>query len=168
MDNSQLLNKVIEALGRVNKETQQMIVELSQSMSELAIVNAFNQVALDSFTQFTRITKEMGIEKVYQMGGYKILFENALKMNVKLPIDKFTLIILEFAPEIYSENEDRFLNMHIPDTTVTDGNEFAFIRSEKFKSLWKQLDSSKKKAVKEKIILLTTYAHAFFYKTITN
>lgn len=85
---------------------------------------------------------------------------------MKLPLDKFTLIILEFANEIYSEEENCFMDMTIPDAKLEVGNEFGLIRSEIFKSLWKILDKNHKQIIKEKIILLTTYAHTYFYKTV--
>lgn len=157
---------IINALDRVNPDTKQMIWNISRSISELEIIHAFNQITLDFCSIIIAITKKRGEDHKYKIAGYKVLFDNAIKMNVKMPIDQFTMVILRFAPEIYSENEDCFLNMSIPDKKLEVGNDFSFIRSEMFKSLWKVLDVADKSSVKEKLILLTTYAHAYLYKTV--
>lgn len=163
--NQQLLN-VVESLDKVSGETKQMIYDMANSMNELEIIHSFNQQAHDLFTMMYNITKKIGQEKKYNVVGYKTIFENALKINAKLPIDKFTLLILEFASDIYEENEDCFLNMSLEDTKINVGNEFSIIRSEMFKNLWAVLDQANKNLLKEKIILLTTYAHAYLYKII--
>ena len=160
------LDNVVKSLDRVPIDTRQMIFSMSKGMSELEIIQSFNQQALDMFILVISITKRTGKEKEYQFTGYKALFDNAVKINNKLPLDKFTLIILEFAAEIYAEEENCFLDMSIPDKEVNVGNEFGLIRSESFKILWKTLGRTDKEALKENIILLTTYAHAFLYKTL--
>ena len=160
------LESVVQSLDRVPLETKQMIFNMSKGMSELEIIRSFNQQALDMFNLVISITKKVGKEREYQFSGYKALFDNAVKINNKLPVDKFTLIILEFAAEIYAEEEDCFLNMSIPDKEVNVGNEFGLIRSESFKILWKILNRPDKNLLKENIILLTTFAHAYLYKTI--
>ena len=164
--NRQKLEKVINALEKVNDETKTLILNMAKSMKEMVIIQSFNQSSLDLFTEILKITTRLGKEGEYKVGGYKAIFDNAIKINVKMPVDKFTLVILEFAPEIYSENENFILNMPIPDTQVGVANEFSMIRSEKFKNLWKTLGSNEKEILKEKIILLTTYAHAYFYQTV--
>jgi len=160
------LNKVIESLDRVPQATKQMVFEMAQSMTDLQIIRSFNQQALDMFNLLDAITKRMNKEKECNIGGYKALFDNAIKINAKLPLDKFTLLILEFAAEIYAEDENCFLDMTIPDAKVTVGNEFGLIRSEMFKKLWVQLNNNDKNSLKESIIPLTTFANAHLYKTI--
>jgi hypothetical protein len=162
----QQLNRVIKALERVDPEINKAVYELSNGMSEMEIVQTFNQHTLDSFNSLINITKKMGKESIYKISGYKTFFENALKINAMLPIDKFTLIILEFAPEIYDENEEVFLKMTIPDAQIEVSNEFGFIRSELFKQLWLSLNKTDKDSVKDNIILLVTYAQAHLYKTL--
>jgi hypothetical protein len=164
--NEQRLNNVITSLDRVPQETKQMIFSMTQGMSEQEIIQSFNQKALDLFTLLIIITTKIGKEDEYKMSGYKNLFDNAIKINAKLPVDKFTLLILEFAAEIYAEEEDCFLNMSIPDTNVNVGNEFGIIRSEMFKKLWVVLNKNDKNLLKENIILLTTFAHTYLYKTL--
>jgi hypothetical protein len=56
--------------------------------------------------------------------------------------------------------------MSIPDTKVNLNNEFGLIRSEMFKNLWLISNQKDRNDVKEIIILLTTFAHAYLYKTI--
>lgn len=160
------LENVVKSLDRVPTETKQMIFDMSQGMKEMEIIQSFNQQALDMFTAVINVTKKLGKDKEYNFLGYKNLFDNAVQMNKKLPVDKFTLIILEFAAEIYAEQEDCFLTMSIPDKEVNVGNEFGMIRSETFKILWTTLNNTDKNILKEHIILLTTFAHAYLYKTI--
>lgn len=162
----QKLVKVVNALEKVNKDTNSMIISMAKSMSEIEIIRLFNQETQDLFHLLLSITKRLQKEDKYKVAGYKLLFDNAIKMNSKLPLDKFTLIILEFAPEIYAEDDNCFLNMSIPDSEVSVGNEFGVIRSEMFKNLWKELDGNDKKKIADNVIMLTTYAHAHFYKTV--
>lgn len=165
-DEQELLNNVVNALERVDIQTKQMIFSMSCGMSDLEIIRCFNQQALDAFNILMGITTRMKKEGECKVGGYKALFDNAIKINAKLPLDKFTLLILEYAPEIYSQNDDVFLNMAIPETNIKVGNEFSIFRSEMFKKLWKQMNQSDKNEMKNKIVLLTTYAHTYLYKTI--
>ena len=160
------LKNVIKSLERVPQETKQMIFDMATGMSDLEIMQSFNQQAFDTFTLLIAITIRMGKEKECKVTGYKVLFDNAVKINKKLPLDKFTLIILEYAAEIYAEEEDCFLNMEVPDTNINVGNEFGIFRSEMFKKLWKIMNSKDKKDMKDNIILLTTFAHTYLYKTI--
>ncbi len=164
--NGQQIDTVVNALERVHSDTKQMIFELCNGMTEQQVVQTFNQYALDLFSTITIISQNMGKSSEYKFSGYKALFDNAIKINAKLPLEKFTLVILEYAPEIYEENEDCFMKMAIPDTNVKVGNEFNIIRSEVFKLFWKNLSKHEKKLVKETIILMTTYAHAYFYKSL--
>lgn len=164
--NRKRLEAVIGALGRISDEVKSSIFEMSQQLSELDIIQYFNQQASDLFDFVLQITKKMGKEREYKVTGYKSIFENALKINVKMPIDKFTLVVLEYAPEIYAQEEDCFLSMTIPDAKVNVGNEFSMIRSEMFKSLWVTLNSLDKKAIGEKVVDLTTYAHMYLYKSV--
>lgn len=166
LNNQQKLEKVINALEKINPETKAIILNMAKNMTDLATIQSFNQASLDLFTEVLKITTRIGKESEYKIGGYKTLFDNAIKINAKLPIDKFTLIILEFAPLIYDQSEDIILSMPIPDAKVTVANEFGMIRSEKFKNLWKTLDDKQKDILKDKIILLTTYAHVYFYQTV--
>lgn len=164
--NKERLNKVVESLGRVPNDTKQMIYQLSMELSEMEIIQFFNQQGRDLFRILHEITHKHKDSKKFNISGYKMFFDQALKINAKLPIDKFTLIVLEYAPEIYAEEEDCFMAMTIPDTKVNVGNEFGLIRTQMFKDLWVTLDKSKKDELSEVVILLTTYAHAYLYKTL--
>lgn len=167
--NDRQLVKVIAALEKVPQETKELIFKMAKKLSEFEIIELFNQQAQDLFNILNTLVKKYTTsknEKEYNMTGYKFLFETALKANIRWPVDKFTLIILEFASEIYAENEDVFLNMSIPNTKVSIGNEFGLIRSEAFKKLWIILNKHDKDILKENVILLTTYAHSYLYKTV--
>lgn len=168
MDNKQSkkLEKVVEAIEKVPDEIKQLIFEMAQNMTDMDIIQSFNQTSLDFFTTTHKISIKLGKENDIKVLGYKLLYENALKMNIKLPIDQFTLSILEYAPQIYEQNEEKFLKMKIPDAELQAGNEFTLIRSNQFKNLWIVLDTNDKNDIKEKLILLTTYAHAYIYKTV--
>ena len=165
-NNQQKLQKVIDALEKVNDKTKNLILTMAKSITEISVIQSFNQASLDMFNEVLKITNRLGKESEYKIGGYKAIFDNAIKINVKMPIDKFTLLILEFAPEIYTENENFILGMPIPDAKVEVGNEFSLIRSEMFKGLWKILNKTDKNILKEQIILLTTFAHVYFYQTV--
>lgn len=163
----QLLENVIDSIDRVPLDVKQAIFSMSNEMGEMEIIQSFNQQAQDMFASVLYMTKKVNKDKEYNFSGYKVLFDTAIKHNNKLPIDKFTLIILEFAAEIYAGEEDCFLKMSIPDKEVKVGNEFGMIRSESFKILWKLLGRSDKKKLKDQIQSLTTFSHAYLYKTIT-
>jgi hypothetical protein len=166
-NNSNRLENVILSLEKVPIDTKEMTFAMARSMSEIEIIKFFNQKAIDLFNFMIAVTKKLGKEQeCNNVMGYKTLFDNALKINAKLPLDKFTLIILEYAAEIYAQNEDCFLKMTIPDTKVNINNEFGLIRSEMFKDLWKISGKKDREEVADIVILLTTFAHAHLYKTI--
>lgn len=162
---SNALQTVANSLERINSEINISIAQMAKSMTEASIIQAFNQVAIDLFVMVEKIILDIKKDKEYKLDSYRILFDNAIRINNRLPIDKFTLIVLEYAPEIYSKDENCFLKMSIPDKNISIGNTFGFIRSEMFKNLWIILPNNHKKVIIEKVISLTTYAHAYFYKT---
>ena len=167
IESTKKLNKVIVSLDRVNAETKAMIFQMANQMSEAEIIRSFNQQALDMFTLVNVLVKKMGVnESKFPVSGYKNLFDNAIKLNAKLPLETFTLMILEHAAEIYEENEDCFLNMKISDHNAQVQNEFAIIKSDTFKQLWRVSNSGDKEKIKQSVIPLTTFAHAYFYKTV--
>ena len=162
------LQKVVDSLNKVSPEINQLAFAMSNSMSDLILVNLFNQTALDLFGAIDGITKSNPNGPKCDISTHKLFFDQAIKINNKLPIDKFSINILEFADYIYSEDDAYFLQMTIPDGKLSLGTEFNLIRSETFKQLWLSLSDNDKTELKEKIILLTSYAHAFFYKTVMN
>lgn len=167
MNSAERLQKVIVALEKVSPEIKSMIYSMAKSTSEMEIIHSFNQNSRNFFSTCATITKKMGKENEVKMEGYKNLFDNAIKMNNKMPIDHFTLIVLEFAEEIYSEKEDFFLKRKVVnEVKVEVGNEFSMVKSDKFKELWQILNQEDKKIIKEKMILLTTFAHVYFYQTV--
>lgn len=165
--NQDRLLRVVDSLDQVAQDIKQEIYDMSLKLDKFEIIRLFNQQAFDLFTIMATITSKLNKEKDYKVGGYRILFENALKINLEAPIDKFTLLILEHAAEIYDENEESFLKMTIPDANIKVGNEFSIIRCEKFKELWKLMDNNDKEILKNNVINLTMYAHAFLYKKIS-
>lgn len=160
------MEKIAAALSTIDPNITSGILDLAKNLSEQEIINLFNQNAIDFFNMAIETSQNLGLEKEFGFGAYKTLFTSALKINAKLPIDKFTIIILEHAPDIYDENEKYFLEMSIPDGEVKVSNAFSIIKSTEFKKLWMVLDQKYKEIVKEHIISLTTYAHAYFYKLI--
>lgn len=166
-DKQNQLERIINTLEKVDEKTKTMVYNLALNMNNMEIIQTFNQRAIDLFITLLKITEEYKKEKEFKIKGYKALFENALKINIKIPIDKFTLTILEFAADIYSENEEYFYGMTIPDTKLNLGNnEFGMLRSEAFKDLWVILTKEHQTKLKNNIVLLTTFAHVHLYKTL--
>jgi len=166
LDTQQLLNLVTESLNRVPRKTNVMIYQMCQKLSEMEIIQIFNQQATDLFALLLSITIKLKKESEYKISNYKFMFETAIKGRAVLPLEKFTLNILAYADDIYSESEEKFLKMTVPDTNINiGGNEFGLMRSESFKRLWEEMNKTDKVTIRSGIILLTTYAHAHFFKT---
>jgi hypothetical protein len=161
------LDNVYKALERVDPKLKQDVFNLSLGLSEEEIIQQFNQQAFDLFANMIKVAKRRNFGDAYvsKFGGYKNLYENAIKMNRALPADRFTLLIMEYAPEIYSDNEQALLEMPMPDVKCKVENEFEIIRSDEFKKLWNIIDSNDKKEISGTIKLLTYYAHALLYST---
>lgn len=167
-NNNEKILKVAESLKKVTPEMNNIIISMSKQIPQSEIIRQFNQLSLDLFDILNDIAIKFDKESDFKIGCYRVILANALKSNIKLPVDKFTLVILEFAPEIYMQNEDCFLSMNIPDKEISAGNAFAMIRSTEFKNMWKILDSLDKENIKKKITTLTMYAHAYLYNIISN
>ncbi len=78
------LKKVVANLDKVNIETKQMIYNLSKQLSEIEIINTFNQQSLDFFNLCVTISHRMGKENEVKMGAYKNLYDLAIKANVSM------------------------------------------------------------------------------------
>ena len=163
---TQQLEIVASKLAKLDDTIKNAVTASATSMSEIEIIRLFNQSALDMFTNLISITTKLNVEPECNIKGQKAIFKTALKANAALPLDKFTLVILEYAAEIYSQDEDCFMGMTIPDTKVTVGNEFSMIRSDMFKELWKKLGTRDRERIIAPITNLTTYAHIHFYKSM--
>ena len=167
---SSKITKIVNSLGKVNNETNQMIMNMASGTTKSEIISLFNQAALDFFNTVLTITKTLGNGVDNEIKGHMQLFQSALKYNINLPIDHFAGTILIFASEIYAEKEDFFLNMYIPDQEIdfaglnTNNGGLGVIESEKFKKLWKEGDNKHKELLKDKIITLTSLCHAYFFK----
>lgn len=162
----QKMQKIANALDRVDADIYNDVMAMARGMSIYDIAVSFNQGALDFFDSAIKITTKKGLEGKYKFGGYKNLFETALKGDKTIPVDKFTFLILEFAPDIYEGNEKMFLDMEIPDGSLDSGNEFNLIQSKEFKDLWRVLRSGDKEEIKDCVTVLTTYSHAYFLRLL--
>lgn len=166
-ENQDQLARVIAALERVNQMMKQTIFNYSTSMSELDVIQSFNQNALDLFTNMIKVATELNLpNQSKKASGFKVLFDKAIKSNIKLPLEKFCLVILEYAPEIYEDCENYFLEMEIPDADVKVGNDWGMLRSKEFKDTWLILTPNMKERIKNPITLMTIYSHVYFYQTI--
>lgn len=165
-DKSIILNNVLSALKRVDAKNVAMINQLAKTKSFDEIISQFNQNALDAFNALHRITVHMGCESTCKISAYLNLFKDAISMDSKMPLDRFTLTILEYAPEIYAQNDEVFLNMAVPDVKIGVANEFNVFRSQMFKDLWRNMSAPNRHIIRQRILLLTTYAHTFLCKTL--
>lgn len=159
------LKKIVDALQRVPNETNKSILDMATSFNENEIIQLFNQKAYDLFDNLLMITNSINPNNDYKISSYRYLLDTAIKTNAKVPIDQFALAVLDIAPEIYDENEEFILNMQIKDLQVEkQTNEFDIIKSDKFKNIWRKLSSDNRKILKDIIMMLTVYSHAYFYK----
>lgn len=160
---AQRLEEVAAALQRVPQETCQALYDHSRQMTTTDIIRTFNQKSRDLFALLIEIALKNKIPQTIK--SYQMMFENAISVNSKLPIEKFTLVILKYAPEIYTEEEDHFLKMTVPDAQVSVGNAYGIIRSESFRNIWLSADADYQARIKECVVLLTTYAQMYLYKS---
>ena len=112
------LQVVVQALERVPRATRQQIYQLSQSAQRADLVTAFNQNARDMFTLLEQISRQCGRYETTKLGSNRMLFDTAIGSHPEIALNKFTLLVLEFAPEIYSRDEEAFLQMTIPTTEI--------------------------------------------------
>lgn len=167
-NNKQKLEKILATLSKISEKNIMMISNIASSSDLIEIVKTFNQLSSEFFNLLIIFGKQLDVEKTFGFKAYSMLFETALKINTNLPIDRFCMIILEFADMIYEENEDFFIDLKIKDYDFEAGNSYNIIRSDKFKQLWKMLNKEDQRKCKDLTLLLTTYAHAYFFKTIYN
>lgn len=167
-DSTNTLNKIINGLNKVDNETNNDIMKMSKSMNSSEIISNFNQRSLDFFNDVITITKNRNKLKESGFEVYLHFLHQAIKADAKMPIDQFSMVVLEFASAIYDQDENLFLDMHIADSQIEGqfgNNEFSIIKSEKFKNLWRELNQDEKKVIKDHMIDLTISAHAYFFKT---
>lgn len=175
------INKIGDALSKVPPEYAEAAVSLANSLEKVELGVSFNQTAMDLFDLAVKISTKRKIEEKLKMSGHRSIFEAAAaKIGKTIPISKFSFAILEFAPEIYNENDDFFLNMKVPDTidvdkevgatdagtTKSNSNDLNIINTQEFKELWKKLNNKEKRAIRENVIKLTLYSHAYFISYI--
>lgn len=165
MSTSSLLEEVAAELSKTSDADKQNAMDGAQLLTQDEVIEQFNQSAMKLFTNAYNITVKRGKEREYKIGGYKTLYEKAVKMNRATPIDQFTLVILKFATDIYARNADKFLKMDMPSEIKLDGqtdNEFELIHSTEFKNLWRTLNTTEKNTIIENIVDMTQFAHIFF------
>lgn len=158
--NRKQLILVGQKLSQVPDNAKNMAINLSKNMKKEETINYFNTSAHKLFEKMLMLERKLNVS--CDVKGYNFLFNKAVKINMKLPIDKFTLIILEYAPEIYSEDHDQILAIPVPDINVNVDNEFSIINSQMFKDTWKLLSKSDQDDLFDIITELTVYAHVYF------
>lgn len=161
------LEEVAAELARTSDADKQNAIDAAAVLTEEEVIQQFNQSALKLFTDAYNITVKRGQEREYKIGGYKTLYEKAIKANRKTPIDQFTLVILKFASDIYARNANKFLKMDIPQEIEIDhNNEFGMIHSESFKNLWRKMTDAERNSITDSIVEMTQFAHIFFIQTM--
>lgn len=158
------LREVAVALSQVEPDILQMMYDSSREMKKVDVIVNFNQKSRDLFALLNEVSRKTGRD--HGLAGYVAMFESALRINRNLPLEKFTLVILKYAPDIYSEREDRFLSMAVPDAEVSVGNAYGVIRSEAFRDIWLSSSKEHQKRIKSCVIDMTSNAHIYFYQTI--
>lgn len=158
---------VIKELEKVAEETVQLIVELATTTTEEEVICNFNQSGTDLFRVLVSIMTKYNFDmNAYRIPDYQHLFAKAIQVNYRLPIDKFTLTILSHASEIYDQNEEKFLNMKIPDTHIKVGSEFTILSSGLFKEMWGKISRTDRENLKDVVIGLTMHSHTYFVKKL--
>lgn len=157
---------VLEAVEKVSDEHKQMAFELAKSIDPDGLTLQFNQSARDFFSELISLSTKKGLEKKFNFRAYNILFDTAVGLNKKLPLEKFTLSILLYAHKIFEMDEEHFLGLDIGDVKIQQGNEFGVIQSKEYQALWKTLGSDEKEPLIDQTILMATYALAYLYATI--
>lgn len=155
--------KVLDSLEKVSTEAMQLVCEVAENTPLSEIIQTFNQYANDLFQIILDLIKKYNLnDKSFKISGYRNLFNNAISANVRLPIDKFTLTILSYASEIYNQNDKMFMDMKVEPTKIKVGNEFEIFSSDVFKQAWKMINDTDKTNVRDIIMNLTMYSHAYF------
>jgi hypothetical protein len=142
---------------------------MSKSMSDVEIIMRFNQMMSSLFTFLIDKTKPLPNYKDYDFDIYFKLMEKSISINTKFPIERFCLIVLILAPQIYEKNENFFLNYKLNaqiKTSFSNQNEFSIFESEKFKELWKIMDTESKNRFVDDFTLLTVFAHTYFLQVV--
>jgi hypothetical protein len=160
--------KVIESLKNVDKDINDSAITMAKTINETELVDLFNHHTNDFFNTLHTITNVLNVNKECNLHGYHSMFSSTIRVNKKLPIDHFSASILEFANDIYNENEEFFIGMNVPNKQINSGGEFNIIKTDALKNIWKKTNSGQKDIIKEKIISITLYAHAYVYKIAMN
>ena len=169
LEREKSLEEVTIELGKTKEEDRNNAIDAAKVLTQDEVIQQFNQSAVKLFTDAYNITVNRGKEREYKIGGYKFLYEKAVKMNKETPIDQFTLIILKYATDIYARNAEKFLKMDIPDEIKLESdkkNEFELIHSAEFKNLWRTLTLIEKDTIISTIVEMTQFAHIFFIQKI--
>lgn len=159
------MNKIINSINKIDERTLQDINDLSDSMTEMEIVKSFNQCAVELYDILLKLANKHRMTKILDIDSYQILFNTSVKINYRLPIQKYVENILQFAYEIYNDKEEEILGMESSDEQINVGDQSGIIQIDIIKKLWKLLNDDDREVLKRSIIGLTTYSHAFFYKT---
>jgi hypothetical protein len=160
------LERVLAALERIPKETLDDVLSMADSMTCEETVQKFNNQAKDTFVLLERIATMCNKYEECNIVGNKKLFDHAVKQNADLAVNKFTLVILEYAPEIYAADHECFLKMSIPESELKVADGFSLVKTTMFKEMWVQLSNDFQSEIIDNMILLTMYAHAYLYKTL--
>lgn len=157
---------VAQVLSDLPNELKSMATEMAHSMSDVEIVMRFNQMITSLFTLIINKTKPLPNYKEFNFEIYFKLLEKSISINTSFPIERFCLIMLIFAPQIYEKNENFFMNYNLNAHIKVSQNEFSIFESQKFKDLWHTLDVDAKNKFIDDFTLLTIFAHTYFLQRV--
>jgi hypothetical protein len=159
--------QVAQVLSNLPDDIKMMATEMCQTMTDIEIVMRFNQMVTSLFTFLINKTKTLSNYREYDFEVYFKLLGKSIEINTKYPIERFCLILLVFAPKIYEKDEDFFMNYNLSTQHIKiTQNEFSIFESDKFKNLWKTIDSESKSRFVDDFTLLTVFAHTYFLQVI--
>jgi len=156
---------ITEAIGRTPEKYKILASDIASKNGEDVLAINFNNYGADFLSTMEKLSYKYN--SGIQTATYIRIFNEAKKANILLPIDNGSKTILIFVDKIFNVDVDFFLSMENKQIDVPDNasnTNFSFLRSEQFRTMWLKLTSEEQSMLKQKLIVMTTYALAYFKK----
>ena len=160
------IERIIEQFKRLDIDLQNAILAEATTMKETTTIVEFNGIVGDLLKFIINISKQNQKYSGYDFSGFETLFRTGTKADAKIAISNFTMVSLPVADKILFRDDGFFLNTFDPsqiDSAIEKkGSGLNIFTSDKFKELWKKLDSPYKNHIFEKAGILVYKGFVYF------
>lgn len=163
---SSSLETIRAAIKQISPEINAAVHQMAKTDSKQILTERFNQACRDLLQFLVPLTQKYGVYEESKIATYKMLYEKVSSIDRSIPVEGFINHVLQYAPHVYDEDIEFFMQLELPTTDVNVKGQFTVLMVDVFKSLAKKASPQEMERVVDILTSMTMTAHASFFQMI--